>query len=159
MVLIGAGELQPKPCELACTEPQDGNRMIWCLGPEHSLQLVRKEEIMKIISKTPQCIVPNYKHNTVFKTRQESEPGEGNGSPLQHSCLEDSKDGGAWWAIVHRIAQKQTWLKLSSSSSSEREQISSAENEMPMSENSDEHSRMSIIYGLPFTFCLHHKQT
>lgn len=32
-----------------------------------------------------------------------------------------------------------------------------AENEMPMSENSDEHSRMSIIYGLPFTFCLHHK--
>ena len=28
-------------------------------------------------------------------------PGEGNGNPLQYSCLENSMDGGAWWAIVH----------------------------------------------------------
>ena len=28
-------------------------------------------------------------------------PGEGNGNPLQYSCLENPKDRGAWWAIVH----------------------------------------------------------
>ena len=28
-------------------------------------------------------------------------PGEGNGNPLQYSCLENPKDGGAWWATVH----------------------------------------------------------
>ena len=32
-------------------------------------------------------------------------PGEGNGNPLQYSCLEHSMDGGAWWATVHGIAE------------------------------------------------------
>ena len=46
--------------------------------------------------------------------------GEGNGNPLQCSCLEIPRDGGAWWAAVYGVAQSQTWLKrLSSSSSSE----------------------------------------
>ena len=34
-------------------------------------------------------------------------PGEGNGSPLQYSCLEDPMDRGAWWATVHGIAKSQ----------------------------------------------------
>ena len=47
--------------------------------------------------------------------------GEGNGNPLQCSCLENSRDGGAWWAAVYGVAQSRTWLKqLSSSSSSSR---------------------------------------
>ena len=37
--------------------------------------------------------------------------GEGNGYPLQYSCLENSMDRGAWWATVHRVAKSQTWLK------------------------------------------------
>ena len=37
-------------------------------------------------------------------------PEEGNGNPLQYSCLENPKDGGAWWAIVHGVAKSQTWL-------------------------------------------------
>ena len=37
-------------------------------------------------------------------------PGEGNSNPLQYSCLENSKDRGAWLAIVHGIAESQTWL-------------------------------------------------
>ena len=36
--------------------------------------------------------------------------GEGNGTPLQHSCLENPMDGGAWWATVHRVAKSQTRL-------------------------------------------------
>ena len=44
--------------------------------------------------------------------------GEGNGTPLQCSCLENPRDGGAWWAAVYGVAQSQTWLKWLSSSSS-----------------------------------------
>ena len=35
-------------------------------------------------------------------------PGEGNGNPLQYSCLENSMDGGAWWATVGGVANSQT---------------------------------------------------
>ena len=46
--------------------------------------------------------------------------GEGYGNPLQCSCLENPRDGAAWWATVYGVAQSQTRLKrLSSSSSTE----------------------------------------
>ena len=44
--------------------------------------------------------------------------GEGNGNPLQCSCLENPRNGGAWWAAVYGVAQSQTRLKRLSSSSS-----------------------------------------
>ena len=37
-------------------------------------------------------------------------PGEGNGNPLQYSCLENSMDGGAWWATVQRVTSKQAGI-------------------------------------------------
>ena len=43
--------------------------------------------------------------------------GEGNGNPLQCSCLENPRDGGAWWAAIYGVAQSQTRLKQLSSSS------------------------------------------
>ena len=43
--------------------------------------------------------------------------GEGNGNPLQCSCLENPRDGGAWWAAVYGVTQRQTRLKWLSSSS------------------------------------------
>ena len=46
------------------------------------------------------------------------EAGEGNGNPLQYSCLQNLMDGGAWWAAVYGIAQSRTRLKRLSSSSS-----------------------------------------
>ena len=50
--------------------------------------------------------------------------GEGNGNPLQCSCLENPSDGGAWWAAVYGVAQGRTRLKqLSSSSSSSSSSI------------------------------------
>ena len=50
--------------------------------------------------------------------------GEGNGNPLQCSCLENPRDRGAWWAAVCRVAQSQTWLKwLGGSSSSSRDKL------------------------------------
>ena len=44
--------------------------------------------------------------------------GEGNGNPLQCSCLENPRDGGAWWAAIYGVAQSRTRLKRLSSSSS-----------------------------------------
>ena len=41
----------------------------------------------------------------------ERSPGEGNGNPLQYSCLENSMGRGPWWATVHRVAKSWTWLK------------------------------------------------
>ena len=37
-------------------------------------------------------------------------PGEGNGNPLQYSCLENPMDRGAWWATVHGVAKSRTRL-------------------------------------------------
>ena len=44
--------------------------------------------------------------------------GEGNGNPLQCSCLKNPRDGAAWWAAVYGVAQSRTRLKRLSSSSS-----------------------------------------
>ena len=44
--------------------------------------------------------------------------GEGNGNPLQCSCLENPRDRGAWWAAIYGVAQSQTQLKRLGSSSS-----------------------------------------
>ena len=43
--------------------------------------------------------------------------GEGNGSPLQCPCLENPRDGGAWWAAVYGVSQSRARLKRLSSSS------------------------------------------
>ena len=51
--------------------------------------------------------------------------GEGNGNPLQCSCLENPGDGGAWWVAVYRVAQSWVWLKWLSSNSSSSSSSSS----------------------------------
>ena len=55
--------------------------------------------------------------------------GEGNGNPLQCSCLENPRDGGAWWAAVYGVAQSWTRLKRLSSSSSSKSNVKGKENE------------------------------
>ena len=50
-------------------------------------------------------------HKELGMTEQLSCTGEGNGNPLQCSCLENPRDRGAWWAAVHGVAQSQTRLK------------------------------------------------
>ena len=49
--------------------------------------------------------------------------GEGNGNPLQYSCLENPRDEGGWWAAIYGVAQSRTRLKRLSSSSSKKEAI------------------------------------
>ena len=54
----------------------------------------------------------------VFLKHLQITNGEGNGNPLQCSCLENPRDGGAWWAAIYGVAQSRTRLKQLSSSSS-----------------------------------------
>ena len=44
------------------------------------------------------------------KSLSKSHLGEGNGTPLQYSCLENAMDRGAWWATVHGVAKSRTRL-------------------------------------------------
>ena len=53
--------------------------------------------------------------------------GEGNGNPLQCSCLENPRDGEAWWAVVYGVAQSRIPLKRLSSSSSSNTSSASRE--------------------------------
>ena len=49
--------------------------------------------------------------NSLIKFKGDSStPGEGNGTPLQYSCLESPMDGGAWWAAVHGVTRSRTRL-------------------------------------------------
>ena len=66
--------------------------------------------------------------------------GEGNGNPLQCSCLENPRDGGAWWAAVHGVAQSQTRLKRLSSSSSSTDPWNRYHNQC------HKHSGLSILF-------------
>ena len=45
-----------------------------------------------------------------FKSSLDYLYGEGTGTPLQYSCLENPMDGGAWWAAVHGVVKSRTWL-------------------------------------------------
>ena len=47
----------------------------------------------------------------LFQGPLQKSSGEGNGNPLQYSCLENPRDGGAWWAAVYGVAQSRTRLK------------------------------------------------
>ena len=68
--------------------------------------------------------------------------GEGNGNPLQCSCLDNPRDGGAWWAVISGVAKSWTWLKrLSSNSCYIREAYLSG-------------FLIKIAFFFPFLFCM-----
>ena len=54
--------------------------------------------------------LPAMQETWVRSTGSGRSPGEGNGNPLQYSCLENPMDGGAWRATVHGVAKSWTWL-------------------------------------------------
>ena len=62
--------------------------------------------------------------------------GEGNGNPLQCSCLEKPRDGEAWWAAVYGVAQSRTWLKRLSSSNSWFQNVNETKTIRGLSNNS-----------------------
>ena len=89
--------------------------------------------------------------------------GEGNGNPLQCSCLENPRDGGALWAAVYGVAQSWTRLKRFSSSSSSTPILPSGFTEINVIETRNSHiilkqkerkKRVSVNSWIPFTFSI-----
>ena len=79
-----------------------------------------------------------YKGGSVRKLRclglARARGGEGNGTPLQCSCLENPRDGGAWWAAVYGVAQSRTRLKSLSSGRTRGQDITLAVSHFSVSE-------------------------
>ena len=61
--------------------------------------------VIKILIELGKII--NLRTESFLKTPRKYQ-GEGNGTPLQYSCLENSMDGRAWWAAVHGVTQSRT---------------------------------------------------
>ena len=68
--------------------------------------------------------------------------GEGNGNPLQYSCLENPMDGGAWWAAIHGV--EKSWTRLSNWS--ELTQIIYLLQVLIVIEQSSEQNILSLFY-------------
>ena len=75
--------------------------------PNHVKNVEQEDSIVTTrVSVTGDCSVLSSKLNKHLPYN----PGEGNGTPLQHSCLENPMDGGAWWAAVHGVTKSRTRL-------------------------------------------------
>ena len=87
--------------------------------------------------------------------------GEGNGNPLQCSCLENPRDGGAWWAAVYGVAQSRTRLKrLSSSSSREGSPTTDYKQFLSCQAKNRKQIAEQYIYAYKFTYtCLKERHT
>ena len=82
--------------------------------------------------------------------------GEGNGNPLQCSCLENPRDEGAWWAAVYGVTQSRTRLKRLSSSS---KAFKPSQTDSSSWANLSELSHKWIFFkhsSSPFKLCLYH---
>ena len=82
-----------------------------CLAFEYVLHIVTEGNGYFCIGGLPSMGLPRVGHNwSDLAAAAGAVYGEGNGTPLQHSCLENPMDGGAWWAAVHGVAKSRTRL-------------------------------------------------
>ena len=75
-------------------------------GTEHGSPALRASLVAQRLKRLPAMW-----ETWVRSLGRENSPGEGNGNPLQYSCLENPMDGGTWWGIVHGAAK--SWTRLS----------------------------------------------
>ena len=112
-----------RPCPLSPFSPQ-WVRLIIYESPCHHLEKAMAPHSSTLAWKIPWTEEPGRLQSMGSDTTERlhfhfslSRIGEGNDNPLQCSCLENPRDGGAWWAAVYGVAQSRTRLKRLSSSS------------------------------------------
>ena len=88
------GEGNGNPLQYSCLENLMDRGAWWATVPGVTKSQTRLSDFTSLTSLTSYFIT-----------------GEGNGNPLQYSCLENPMDRGAWWAMVHGVAESQTRMK------------------------------------------------
>ena len=89
---------------------------VWALNKLQSFQNMCFEVIKQVTWNVIKQLTKQVTQNVLIITyklltrKSSKENGEGNGNPLQYSCLENSMDGGAWWATVHGVTKSRTRL-------------------------------------------------
>ena len=79
--------------------------------------------------------------------------GEGKGNPLQCSCLENPRDGEAWWAAIYGVAQSQTQLKQLSSSSSRQSRVRKRRHKWEITRTKLEPTRTNTHWPFSLLLC------
>ena len=112
---MGAGSAPPPRTPLPYTPPRETGSLVLGKGGRQLIFL----ESRGILKGTERRFEGQRGRVAGWVTNRVPAPaGEGNGTPLQDSCLENPMGGGAWWAAVCGVAQSRTRLKRLSSSSS-----------------------------------------
>ena len=105
-------------CEKGCLQyhdvPKEDRRQVITLTKRGSPELPEERELQAMTTHSSDTTERLHIHFSL------SCIGEGNGNLLQYSCLENPRDGGAWWAAFYGVAQSWTQLKHLSSSSKQR---------------------------------------
>ena len=92
---------------------------VWITGAGMGKEGTSQDAVLVLLAWAPQVYLPccsDGKESTCDSGDLGSipgsgrSPGEGNGNPLQYSCLGNPMDRGAWWATVHGVMKSQTWL-------------------------------------------------
>ena len=122
--LMNSGSPLPHPllCSLLEQNAQvkECTKVWFCFSSVMQLNEISKLE-QRRDWKTSADVIQSSLFHLKYTSTREKDSGEGNGHPLQCSCLENPRDGGAWWAAVYGVAQSQTRLKRLSSSSREKD--------------------------------------
>ena len=129
--IFSSNQTNGNPLQYSCLENTMDGGAWWAAVYRVAQSQTRLKRLSSSSSKTvPDGPVVKNVHASARDARDtvsipglERSPGVGNGNPLQYSCLENPRDGGAWWAAVYRVAQSQTRLKRLSSSSSSTEEM------------------------------------
>ena len=105
------GERNGNPLQYSCLENSMDREAWWATVHGVAKSQTRLKQLSSNTSSLHLCLMNNY----AYLILNVYTDGEGNGNPLQYSCLENSMDREAWWATVHVVAK--SWTQLSATHS------------------------------------------
>ena len=98
--------------QLRCPSTDEWIKKLWYIHTMEYYSAIRRNAVESVLMRWMN-LEPNIQSEVSQKVKNKycilaHMHGEGSGTPLQHSCLENPMDGGAWWAAVHGVAKSRT---------------------------------------------------